>query len=422
MIPTIAGFNFDSARGNGNVWLRTANDNGSYIHLDSIDYVSWNDSIIKFIMPGNGIDDDTTGSLGGAGSGIIKVQNNGGDTTLTDSTTVWYSVATAYDSISKSKLLYNLGNVYPTTNAYHFKIDTAFAESLHPDRWNAVDIAIKEWVCLSGVNFNISDTMAPPDTIEQKDLMCLIQFGTTTSRSTIAQTTRFKGNYACGGNPKVVTEEIDIVIDKNRKDSIWWDWNCHHDVPVGMYDGYAMILHELGHGHSLNHVNDSKNVMYWFDKGKQGIPANNRNTFIKFDYSASDAANYIMSKTSDPTLLVCDPSIELLHRTIPDCDSLPRVSGCGPIWVEEIRKAITDIKVFPNPANDMITLQMNSDDFCNANIEVVNIFGQTVLSKPERITMGINQISLSIANLQSGIYCIGIKTDRGRIYSQFIKQ
>jgi hypothetical protein len=137
----------------------------------------------------------------------------------------------------------------------------------------------------------------------------------------------------------------------------------------------------------------------------------------------SDAANYIMSKTSDPSLLVCNPSIQLPIRTIPDCDSLPRKAGCvPPIWVEEISRALTDMRVFPNPADDKITLQMNSDDFGDVNVEVINIFGQTVLSRPEKISMGVNQISISIVNLRSGIYCIGIKTERGRIYSQFVKQ
>jgi hypothetical protein len=108
----ITGLGFDTAQMGGNIWLRTANDNGTYIHLDSVDYLGWNDSSITFIMPGNGVYVDSSGSLGVPGSGRIVVKNDVGDSAQIDSMTVWYSIASTYYSSHHKKYMYNLGNFF----------------------------------------------------------------------------------------------------------------------------------------------------------------------------------------------------------------------------------------------------------------------------------------------------------------------
>lgn len=420
---TISGFNFDTARGNGNVWIRTANDDGSYIHLDSIDYVpgGWNDSIIKFIMPGEGLYIDSSGSIGVPGSGRIKVQNNIADTAWSDSTTVWYSISSSFYTGHSDKYMLNLANVYSFQHGYEFKIDTAFEENLHPDRWNAIDVAIKEWVCLSGVNFIIGDTLTPRDYLATGDTICRIQFGKTTSQRVVAQTQIQK--VLEPGCDRVITEEIDLIVDSTRKDSLWWDTDCHHDVPVGKYDAYATILHELGHGHSLNHVNDSRDIMYWLDRGRYGVPANQRKIYIKFDQSANDAANYVTTKAADPLLASGGCAASLLGvRTIPDCDSLPRLSGCW-IWVEEIHNIFSDAKIFPNPAHSKLDFGIKCDYSVTGYIEIKDIFGRVLLTmEKQSFEFGWNYMPIDVNGYANGIYCIGIHTKDGSAFTKFIKE
>ena len=418
---TIAGLGFDTARMGGNVWMRTANDNGSYIHLDSDDYVFWNDSTIKFVLPGDGTYVDSSGSLGVPGSGYIKVKNDVGDSTQSDSVDVYYSIASTYNSTHNKKYMYQLGNLFSFQHGYEFRIDTAFEQNAHPDSWDAIDVAIKEWVCLSGVNFILGDTLTPRGYGAAIDTICRIQFGRTTSESTIAQTERSK--VLGPGCDLVLTEEIDIVIDSTRKDSLWWDTNCHHDVPSGKYDGYAAILHELGHAHSLNHINDPHAIMYWLDKGKNGVMANQRNVFIKFDPPAEDAANYVTAKAADPFLLSGGCFASLLGvRTILDCDSLPRLAGCGPIWVQEISRILTDIKVFPNPAQSKITFDFNSNISVAGSFRVKDIFGREVYAIRMNVKPGSNEISVDIKGLQAGVYCIGFESQYENVFAKFVKE
>ena len=423
---TITGLDFDSARMSGNVWVRTANDNGSYIHLDSVDYVYWSDSAIAFVMPGDGSYFDTTGSFGCPGSGFIRVENDAGDTAQTDSVTVWYSIGSAYYNSYDKKFMYELANVYSSQHGYEFMIDTAFEKSLHPDRWKVIDVAIKEWVCLSGVNFILGDTLTPTGYEAATDRICRIQFGRTTSQSTVAQATKIRSFFTnCGGSAqRLFTEEIDIIVDSTRKDSLFWDTNCYHDVPPGKYDIYASILHELGHGHSINHVNDRRDIMYWLDRGRYGVPHNDRNIYIKFDPSASDAANFVTTKATDPTISISCAASLLGVRTIPDCDSLPRGrTGCNPIWVEEIQKTISKIVVFPNPVESNFELGFESDRFMTGRLEIKDIFGRILYSSEKKnISAGWNYYPIDVHNFLGGVYCVGINSTEESAFTKFIKQ
>jgi hypothetical protein len=300
-------------------------------------------------------------------------------------------------------------------------IDTAFEMNLHHDRWEALDVAIKEWVCLSGVNFILGDTLTPRDYLASVDTICRIQFGRTTSESTIGQTVQSKSLGP--GCDLVLTEEIDIVIDSTRKDSLAWDINCLHNILPGKYDGYASILHELGHAHSLNHINDSRAIMYWLDKGKNGVTASIRNIFIKFDPQADEASNYVTTKAADPFLASTGCFTSLLGtRTIPDCDSLPRLAGCSPIWVQELQRILSEIKVIPNPAQSKITLDLESNLRLIGNLQVKDIFGRDFYTVRMDVKPGFNEILVDIERLVSGVYFIGFQSQYGNVFAKFMKE
>lgn len=75
-----------------------------------------------------------------------------------------------------------------------------------------------------------------------------------------------------------------------------------------------------------------------------------------------------------------------------------------------------NLKVFPNPANDLISLSSQTTLINQVNITDIN--GRVVFSKNIN---SINQADLNISNLQSGIYFMLVETDLGKGISKFIK-
>lgn len=75
---------------------------------------------------------------------------------------------------------------------------------------------------------------------------------------------------------------------------------------------------------------------------------------------------------------------------------------------------IPSIKVFPNPASNTITIELNNS--VNTEIELVNTLGQTVLTKTSK-----NNSNIDISNLDPGMYLVKIKTEKDELLSKIIK-
>lgn len=71
-------------------------------------------------------------------------------------------------------------------------------------------------------------------------------------------------------------------------------------------------------------------------------------------------------------------------------------------------------KLFPNPSNNVLSLQINSD-FSVTNINIYNMLGQLVLSQD------ITSETIDISSLESGSYLLAVTTNQGRLTETFIK-
>ena len=73
--------------------------------------------------------------------------------------------------------------------------------------------------------------------------------------------------------------------------------------------------------------------------------------------------------------------------------------------------AIGEAKIFPNPAQDLLNVQFNSSEPAFANIDVVNLIGQTVISNKLETQKGLNMQVLNVTALDPGTYIIRIQTE-----------
>ncbi|MBP6183947.1 MAG: Omp28-related outer membrane protein [Saprospiraceae bacterium] len=74
---------------------------------------------------------------------------------------------------------------------------------------------------------------------------------------------------------------------------------------------------------------------------------------------------------------------------------------------------LTSLDVYPNPANEMTTINLNLNDPQPVRLEVVNLLGQVVLHQTHGTLSGEQWINLSTADLTNGVYTLRIHTGDG---------
>ena len=72
---------------------------------------------------------------------------------------------------------------------------------------------------------------------------------------------------------------------------------------------------------------------------------------------------------------------------------------------------MTSTRVYPNPAKDVLNIEVNASCSSEMNISVYNITGQKVMEQSVNINTGINTPAISTSNLTSGIYFVTVKAN-----------
>ena len=77
------------------------------------------------------------------------------------------------------------------------------------------------------------------------------------------------------------------------------------------------------------------------------------------------------------------------------------------------------IKLYPNPSNEILTIEFQSSNVSLVNIDVFNSIGQRVLQK-NNVQLVNNRIELNVSNLETGLYFIQLNTHSNPL--RFVKQ
>ena len=84
----------------------------------------------------------------------------------------------------------------------------------------------------------------------------------------------------------------------------------------------------------------------------------------------------------------------------------------------ELQKSI-EYKVFPNPSNDFINLELSIEKFKNFHdlkFEIISVSGQKV-----HVDITNHKKRIDVSKLKEGIYMLKIKTYKGSFFRKFIK-
>ena len=84
--------------------------------------------------------------------------------------------------------------------------------------------------------------------------------------------------------------------------------------------------------------------------------------------------------------------------------------------IKEIQQA--NVKVYPNPAKERITLDLPFDGNGNVDVQIFNVLGVNVLSQQAKG----EQINIDVQALPAGVYVLKIQTDKEIITKKVVKQ
>jgi hypothetical protein len=429
---TIRGSNFGSTRGNGQVKFRCMDNFGfPYMNkLDNMDYVSWNDTIIKIKMPSS-IDTLNFGSGNAVfwtpGSGDFKVVNNNGDSAKSgynlsaSKFEVYYSITSdrpgTNATISRGqKLKRNLFKSVTSTGGYVVRLDTSISN--YPERVKCVKRAIKGWVCLTEVNIKLGT-----DTIFQgygvNDKICNISMVNPQQMSSASFVAETRQNVvicpASGSSPNLkIVNDFDIRINRGFAPSLYYNVTDSL-LPAFKIDFLEIMYHEIGHGISLLHVRDSSSVMFYKTLGNipTSLPGLSRRTLIIY---TSDVDGGLYSVSSSLTTLSGQCGVE---------DMVLLSSGsCGEVGIKELLDNHFNAVVYPNPtSNGHFKLTFDGITKISPTVQILDVMGNAVFS--EQITNTIDshyEYNFDVNNLSSGLYFLCISQNNIVSTFKLIKQ
>lgn len=98
------------------------------------------------------------------------------------------------------------------------------------------------------------------------------------------------------------------------------------------------------------------------------------------------------------------------------CDDLPQrgtIVEAGTVAAQDIQDPTLGMRVFPNPAQDFLTISLTSEFAENADLSIVSLDGRTVRQMDIATNGGMQNETINVSDLSSGFYFVRITTPRG---------
>lgn len=317
---TITGTGFGAAQGNGYVTFEAG---GGYYDGDAaanFNYADWSNTSITIEVPQ-------------AQSNRVRVVTNDG-TTLesTDSLHIRYNLdSEPFSPYGYTHLYNNNGD-----GGYLFHVNEAISNE--PERLEAVERTLDDFVCKTGVNFALNDT---PTSLgwDLGDGQNTISFDTPDnplSPGTVGYCNTLWWSCILGDITFYVAGEIDVVLNANFD----YDYSTG-PVGAGQAKFAYVLMHELGHAMRLGHVNEWGETMY---PSVTDWPSNNwceRDTISSNDRLG---VSQVVEIASTFTFNACGISA-----------MVPIEVDCQPM-VEVAEFPESEGSPFPNPFHDVLNL------------------------------------------------------------------
>ncbi len=401
---SIFGINFGSI--SGTIEMRSADDGGaSWVTLDQADY-NWSNSQINIVVPSViPLSINPLPILDTPGSGIIRVTNNAGTSSaLSDHLIVDYSLLNTVVFPLKTRVV--LAGVDPVVDDEGlnplpgYNVIPAQNFLSNGDAVESLIAALRSWTCNTDIRWRLDEN---PDSqvFMDNDTLTSVKFGIIDPSNVLAQTEIWI--VQCNLQSDLVYQyTFDITFSNSISFNWFYDETGFDDLPAGTHDFYAVALHELGHAHLLNHVNQITDIMYYADlsDANSPIPFFARKTLIEEGalVGGIEALNFSIGVS----FAGCnDPSSSHTPLPVNFCNISTDVSA------SEFNGNFEFVP-FPNPFEKTVNLRMQGAYSGILKYELFNSLGVSV----DRRAKVVNQSSVQNFNfsdeLAPGLYTLKI--------------
>ncbi|MEL6652297.1 MAG: T9SS type A sorting domain-containing protein, partial [Bacteroidota bacterium] len=94
-------------------------------------------------------------------------------------------------------------------------------------------------------------------------------------------------------------------------------------------------------------------------------------------------------------------------------------AGCGGNIGDELAAGITNLNLFPNPASQNATLELDLDRPEAISLRLYNLHGQMMQTQELSVQQNVSH-ELDLSRLASGMYLLEIETSRGRVSQRLV--
>ena len=91
---------------------------------------------------------------------------------------------------------------------------------------------------------------------------------------------------------------------------------------------------------------------------------------------------------------------------------------CLPTAIYELNGEQLEVKTYPNPVLETVTLQFDSNQKMDAQVVLSDLTGRNVLTKNTTVENGVNQLSVNMNTLSHGIYFLQLKNNGKILFAQ----
>jgi len=119
--------------------------------------------------------------------------------------------------------------------------------------------------------------------------------------------------------------------------------------------------------------------------------------------------------------LVFDPNCTFVSNSV-EVNYYEATEEICVVGVPEVDETVLGMTVFPNPAEDVVNLNINTADYSEAVIMISNVTGQTIQQRVVNLQSGANTFSIDLDNAPAGVYMISVETGSHQSVSRFLKQ
>lgn len=408
-VLTIQGSGFGNSRDSGQIWMLNDNGGSTIIkYFDYIDYVSWSDTEIKFIVP-SWVDTTIIGvqQQGIApGSGDIVVKRNDGITGSSAGLTPPLNISYANTNLpilngspQFKKIPHRVVDITPLNldTGMVFYLDTSISNN--PAMEIAVRTALHDWSCATLINWKIKGDTALPVAGLINDGVSLIYLENSFHGKPLARTRGQNATVCTDSNGDTIffNKEVDIAFARDF-DSIpatqWLvDTSATQDLPLSEQDFYAVAQHELGHAHGLDHVNDNTDIMYYANIMGYISAANRFHLFSSTD--AITGGDYVVTGSAFAT--TCSNVGPMIPSTAQNCSAI--------IGLDELFNNDIALIAYPNPADELLNLSFKLSRNANIKVSLYDYMGKEIktIDKGKQY-IGTQTIQINIADVAAGFY------------------